>query len=121
MLLTINIGNSSLRFGVFRGRECIARWIIKTKPLKSADEYSVVINSMLIQHGLSAEIIEEIMIASVVPVLSPEFATMSLELFGHEACFINHHMETGLSYPIEEPEELGADLLANAAVSRKFI
>lgn len=117
MLLTINIGNSSLRFGVFDGRECIARWLIKSKPHKSADEYIVVVHSLLKEHGVEIERIDGVIAASVVPVLTGVLCESFTELFGHEPVFINYKMKSGLSFPIEKPSELGGDLLANGAAA----
>ena len=38
-------------------------------------------------------------------------------LLGKEPIFIDYRMKTGLTFPIAEPHELGADLLANAAAA----
>lgn len=117
MLLAINIGNSSLRFGVFDGRECIAKWIIKSQPNKSDDEYQVVIHSLLREHNIDADCIDSVVVASVVPHLSGLIRNAVYSLFGLEPVFINYKMNTGLTYPVEHPVQLGADLLANAAAA----
>ena len=120
MLLALNIGNSSLRFAVFNDRECMARWIIKSKPCKSSDEYIAVIHSLMLEHGVASGDISEIVAASVVPELSGELRIALYELFLIEPVFINYKMNTGLTYPIEEPYQLGADLLANAAAANLY-
>ena len=117
MLLAVNIGNSSLRFGVFKGRECRARWLIQTKPHKSSDEYIVVIHSLLREQKLKTSDIDSIIAASVVPALTGELGNALERLFGHVPVFINHRMNSGLTFPIQNPNELGADLLANGAAA----
>ena len=117
MLLSVNIGNSSIRFGVFNGSECSSHWIIQSKPHKSADEYIYIIHSLLNEHGIDKGQIKRITAASVVPELNGELKTAFFELFGCNPTFIDYRMKTGLLYPIEEPKELGADLLANAAAA----
>ena len=117
MLLAVNIGNSNVRFGVFHGDECKARWLIQTKPLRSSDEYIVILHSMLKEHKLKSSEIDNVVCASVVPALTGVFREALAEKFGHEPVFIDYRMNTGISYPIERPVELGADLLANAAAA----
>lgn len=117
MILTVNIGNSSLRFGVFDGRRYHKGWILQSKPRKSADEYIIVIRSMLNENKINIDEIEDVMIASVVPALTGELRDAVKGLFGIDARFIDYKMNTGLSYPIEDPVELGADLLANAVAA----
>jgi len=117
MILAVNIGNSSLRFGVFEGREFKTGWIFQSKPLKSSDEYIVGIRSMLIEYKIDKEKIEDVIIASVVPALTGAFRDAIRGLFGKDACFIDYRMKSGLSFPILEPVEMGADLLSNAAAA----
>ena len=117
MLLAINIGNSNIRFGIFRGQDCRASWMIQSKPHKSADEYIVTIHSLLREQGFKTRDIKDIIAASVVPALSGEIADALTRLFGCEPVFINHRMDSGLTFPVENPTELGADLLANGAAA----
>ncbi|MBI9106885.1 MAG: type III pantothenate kinase [Spirochaetales bacterium] len=117
MILAVNIGNSSLRFGIFEGRDFKTGWTLQTKPFKSSDEYVIAIHSMFIQHKLDLNQIEDIIIASVVPPLAAAIRDAVKELFGRNARFINYRMKSGLSFPIEQPSEMGADLLSNAAAA----
>ena len=117
MLLAVNIGNSSLRFGVFKGSECVARWLIKTKPHKSADEYVVVVHSLFKEHGVKVESIDSVIAASVVPVLTGVLRESFTVMFGRAPIFINYKMNSGLTFPVEKPTELGGDLLANGAAA----
>ncbi len=117
MLLAVNVGNSNIRFGVFKGRDCSARWMIQSKPHKSADEYIVIIHSMLKENNIKIHQIDRIITASVVPALTGVFREAFKKMFGLEPVFINYKMNSGLSFPIESPAELGADLLANAAAA----
>ena len=117
MILAINIGNSSIRFGIFNGKDLVTRWILQSRPLKSADEYIVAIRSMFDEYGVKTGLIDDIIIASVVPALTEAFRDAIPGLFQKDAMFIDYKMNTGLTYPIDEPSELGADLLANAAAA----
>ena len=117
MILAINIGNSSLRFGVFDGREYKTGWILQSKPIKSADEYVVSIHAMFSEYGIERQWIDGVIIASVVPQLTGIFRSAVRGLLGIEAQFIDYKMNTGLKFPIDEPAELGADLIANAAAA----
>ncbi len=117
MLLTLNIGNSSLRFGIFNGRDCLAHWIIQSKPHRSSDEYIVSIHSMMDENNISINDIHRLICASVVPELTGTIKFALKGLFGIEPVVINSRMKTGITFPVENPSELGADLLANAVAA----
>ena len=47
MLLTIDIGNTNIVFGVRQNDEWLNHWRIQTDPLKTADEYEVIFRSLI--------------------------------------------------------------------------
>ncbi|MDC7228407.1 MAG: type III pantothenate kinase [Spirochaetales bacterium] len=59
--------------------------------------------------------------ASVVPALIDIIRRAVSDLFGFEPVFIDYRMKTGLYFPFEKPEELGPDLLANAAAAHNYM
>ena len=49
MLLCIDIGNTNIKLGLYRGDDLISRWRIFTDPAKLADEYGVMLLSLVFQ------------------------------------------------------------------------
>lgn len=117
MVLTVNIGNSNIRFSVFDGEESRASWFIQTHPHRSAYEYQVVLRSLLEEYGIAITAITHCVAGSVVPELTGEMRDCLRNEFGCEPLFVDHSLNTGLEYPIDNPAELGADLLANAVAA----
>jgi len=116
MLITIDVGNSSINIGYFLDSEFLAQKIA-THPLRSADEYGVLMSDFLEQNHIEKKIFNCI-ISSVVTshtmVLREAVEKLSENAFS-DIIVLNHQMETGLNFKIKAPEELGTDRLANAA------
>lgn len=117
MLLAINIGNSSIRFGVFKKDKCVAKWLIKSKVQRYPDEYKILLYSLMQENKIRSSNIKSVVAASVVPELSGPIRDVVKQLFKKEVMFINIKMNTGIIFPVENMTELGADLLANAVAA----
>ena len=46
MLLCVDIGNTNIKLGLYRGEELVTHWRIFTDPSKLADEYAVLLLSL---------------------------------------------------------------------------
>ena len=46
MLLAIDVGNTNVVLGVFRGEELVESWRLATDNKRSADEYGTILGSM---------------------------------------------------------------------------
>ena len=70
MILTIDIGNTNVKFGLFDGEEPRAFWRVSTKASRTSDEYGMVLYGLLRQNGISFDNIEAAVMSSVTPALS---------------------------------------------------
>jgi type III pantothenate kinase len=109
MLLTIDIGNSNIVLGVFQDKVLIDKFRLRTDTLKTEDEYSIVINELLAPYAVSGAII-----SSVVPKLNRVFKNFLLKHYNIEPLVIGPGMKTGLAIRLDNPREIGADLVASA-------
>jgi len=82
MLLCIDIGNTNIVLGLYRGKELVAHWRIATDHQRLADEYAVLLLELFNHRGYSVSDVEGIAIASVVPPLTSTFMVLSKEYFG---------------------------------------
>lgn len=114
MLLTIDIGNTNIKLGVYQGDTLLAHWRMATERLKLADEYSVVIHNLFGLAGLGRGDMKGCAISCVVPPLTSQFRTLSRAYLGVEPVIIGPGVATGLRYEIDTPEQLGADRVANS-------
>ncbi|WP_207573366.1 type III pantothenate kinase [Blattabacterium sp. DPU] len=114
MLLTINIGNSSLRFGLFNNNynlKCNCSWIINSNPQRSLDEYILLFRNIYQQYGILYKFIQNIVIGSVVPTLTKKVEQSLYEIHKIKPILV----DINSSSPIKHySHQLGTDLYANA-------
>ncbi|RJX23295.1 MAG: type III pantothenate kinase [Ammonifex sp.] len=115
MILVLDIGNTNITAGVFRERELIAAWRLATRREQTADEMGLVFRQFLREEGLNPEDIVDVMACSVVPPLNPVVEAMSQRYFKQPVFFIGPGTRTGVSIKYENPREVGADRVVNAA------
>ncbi|WP_185877285.1 type III pantothenate kinase [Blattabacterium cuenoti] len=118
MLLTINIGNSNIRFGLFKHNDktenlqCNHSWIISSIPYKSSDEYILLFKNIYDQKKIFLKQIKNIVIGSVVPQLTNVIYQSIYEIHKINPLIVNKYSKS----PIKEHNfhQLGTDLYANA-------
>jgi type III pantothenate kinase len=117
MLLVVDIGNSNVVAGVYQGPRLRRSWRFASNPLKTADEYAVLLEDFFKQAKLKPAQIKAAIIASVVPPLVPVFEEALRRLFGLDALLVGPHLDLGLGIRTRHPEEVGADRLVNAVAA----
>lgn len=117
MLLTIDIGNSNIVWGLFRQQELIGSWRLETDPLQTAEAYGDRLSRQLVTAQQSADAITGTIICSVVPTLTPVFECIAQAFFHHRPLVVSSAMETGLVIRYADPRTLGADRLVNAVAA----
>ncbi len=114
MLLAIDVGNTSISFGIFDKKELIKQFNLTSDKKRSADEYGTIINSILTQKGIAKENIKAAVMGSVVPNLTDILKEAVKNYLGLEVLKVTSKINTGIKYLLENPKELGADRIANA-------
>ncbi|MDA3947608.1 MAG: type III pantothenate kinase [Spirochaeta sp.] len=117
MILTIDVGNTNVAFGIWDGTGWIEHWRLHTDPEQTPDEYFVLFQNLLrlSEHRLAD--IRRVVISSVVPTLTPTIVRVSRRLTQQEPLLITHALITGLDPDTPIPPELGSDLLSNAVAA----
>jgi type III pantothenate kinase len=108
MLLTIDIGNTTTKFGVFENEKLVKRHIIPTIRSKSADEIYQSIGDELSFN------IRGVIISSVVPELNESFQKLAENHFNSSATFVSHDFDFGFEIKYNPPESVGIDRLIAA-------
>ncbi|MFH1647715.1 MAG: type III pantothenate kinase [Chloroflexota bacterium] len=117
MLLAIDIGNTNITIGMFDGDELKATWRISTGIHRMADEYGVMLLSLLHQHGLAASDVTKVSLCSVVPPLTATFEELSQRYFNTTPLAVGSGIKTGVRIRMDNPREVGADRIADAAAA----
>ena len=117
MLLTIDIGNSNIVWGLFHGPRLVAHWRIATDAKKTSDEYGVLFSSLLAHSGQLPVQITGAILSSVVPALTGTFEAMIENYFKRTPLVVSTDIETGLILKYANPKEIGSDRIVNAVAA----
>ena len=117
MLLVIDVGNTNIVLGVFKGKELLDHWRISTNKLRTTDEYGVLIRDLFYLNDVNSEDIDSIIISSVVPPVMPTLERMCQRYFGLVPLIIGPGVKTGMDIKYDNPREVGADRIVNAVAA----
>jgi len=117
MLLAIDIGNTDTTFGVFDSEELRATWHIATDIHRMADEYGALLLNLMRQQGLDIPNIKAIALCSVVPPLISTFDELFQRYFHISPLVVGAGVKTGVRIRMDNPREVGADRIVNAAAA----
>lgn len=121
MLLVIDVGNTNIVLGIFKGKELMDHWRVSTNRLQTTDEYGVLIRNLFYLNGVNSDEIDAIIISSVVPPVMPTLERMCQRYFGLTPLVIGPGVKTGMDIKYDNPREVGADRIVNAvAAYEKF-
>ncbi len=117
MLLAIDIGNTNVVLGVFEGERLRESWRVGTKASITADEYAMIVKDLFAFSGIDFRQIDGIIISTVVPPLLSIMTEMSRKYFKIEPLVVTSELKTGITLSYENPREIGADRIVNAAAA----
>jgi type III pantothenate kinase len=117
MLLAIDIGNTDTTLGVFDGEELRATWHMATDIHRMADEYAALLLNLMRQQGLDIADIKAIALCSVVPPLISTFDKLFQRYFHIKPLVVGAGVKTGVRIRMDNPREVGADRIINAAAA----
>jgi type III pantothenate kinase len=117
MLLVIDIGNTNIVIGLYRGDELASHWRLQTNTRKTEDEYGVLIRQLFETSNTPSERIEGAILASVVPPMQSMFVAMIHRYFGVDPLVVGPGIKTGMPILYENPREVGADRIVNAVAA----
>ncbi len=118
MLLVIDIGNSSITTGIFAGDHLLCRLEIPTRPQGDPGLYRGEFEKLLSGKNVEKPL-NGVIISSVVPELTDALARSVKEISMGEPLTVDCSLDTGLTFDVERPEEIGADRIANAVAALK--
>lgn len=113
MLLTIDIGNTNIKYGVFDGENLIASFRVTSRLTRTADEYGAVLLNLLASSGVKTSDVDGIIISSVIPPLNYTICHMCEYFFGIQPLMVGPGIKTGMNIKAENPKEVGADRIVN--------
>ncbi|SMC03082.1 type III pantothenate kinase [Sulfobacillus thermosulfidooxidans DSM 9293] len=110
-LLAIDIGNTHIKVGLYHHGQWQEEWRLSTDPKRTADEYRIPLKSFL--QDVLVEQVDQVVMASVVPLLTPVFHRVARTLSDAPPLDVTPP-GYGLKVQYTPPDSLGADRFVNA-------
>lgn len=117
MLLSIDIGNTNMEFGVFQGKTIKAKFRLGTNRNITSDEIGLFLSQFLLINGMSKSDIQDIIIATVVPQVMYSVNNAMKKYIGKTPIIVGEDLPYGIENRYERPGEVGADRLVNAVAA----
>lgn len=117
MLLTVDIGNSHITMGVYEGKllRFVARLVTETR--RTQDQYAVELCDIMKLYCVDKKDLTGAIVSSVVPEMTIILADAIAKSTGIRPLVLGPGIKTGLNIKIDNPAQLGADLVAGAVAA----
>lgn len=117
MLLAVDVGNTNITLGLYDGAALRDSWRLQTDPQRTPDEYELLLRGLLQARGHAPGTVDRVIMASVVPVLTPTLASMLRRICGQEPLVVGPGTKTGITVRYSPPSDVGADRVVNAVAA----
>lgn len=112
MLLTVDIGNTSITLGAYKNNDLVFTARLMTDREKNGDEYAAVLSDILKLNNAEPDGFEGAIISSVVPEITGNFSLALKKIIGKEPLIVGEKYNGNLKVHILPVSYLGADLIA---------
>ena len=121
MLLAVDIGNTNITIGVYDGLSLEFTARTATDSDRTGDQYAVELMGMFALNKCETASIDGAILSSVAPAVTNAMCSAVSKVVGIEPLMVGPGIRTGLNIAINDPAELGADLLcASVAALHKY-
>jgi type III pantothenate kinase len=120
MLLALDVGNTNIALGLYDGDLPGPRWRLATDHARMPDEYGLLMIHLLQHAGIPPQEIHAIALASVVPPLTNTIVQACKHYLGNTPLVVDIGMKTGVCVRVEDPRQVGADRVVDAAAVHKL-
>ncbi|MCR5664651.1 MAG: type III pantothenate kinase [Oscillospiraceae bacterium] len=118
MILAIDVGNTNIVLGAINGGKQVFSARLATDRSKTADQYALDLQGVLLMHGVKPETLEGGILSSVVPYLQTVIPQAVKLLTGLNLLVVGPGIKTGLNIRMDDPGAVGSDLIVGAVAAR---
>jgi type III pantothenate kinase len=122
VILVFDVGNTELTIGLFAETELRGHWRVMTDVARTADEFGVLVRTLLATSGFAADVVRSVAIGSVVPRVTSPLSNACVSYFAvGQPLIVDAAADLPITLDVDEPLTVGADRLINTlAASRLF-
>ena len=120
MIIAFDVGNSEITVGLFDDSQLASHWRLTTAAPRTADEFSLLIRSILGGDFSTPGRVQGSAVCSVVPAVTPMLAAACETSFGQKPVIIDGRAKLPIKLDVEEPFTVGADRIANTLAASRI-
>ena len=113
MNVCIDVGNTTIAMGFYQNDKFHSKMVHNTIVNRTEDEYVVLLEETLSSLKIKKDVIEIIIYSSVVPSINQPFKAALKRVLNKEVFSVGPGIKTGLSLRVDNPNEIGSDLIAD--------
>lgn len=114
MIFTVDIGNTNIVLGCYDNEDLVFIERLSTNQNATSLEYTVMLKNVLDLYNIKPENFEGAIISSVVPNVTSVVSIATEKLINKKPIVVGPGIKTGVSIKIDNPAQLGSDLLIAA-------
>lgn len=119
MVIAVDIGNTNIVFGFFVQGRLENTLRITTDSGRTSDEYRLILEQFINSENLK-DGVEDFLISSVVPPLTPIFRAVARKFSCKEPILISADLPLGIEFDISEPKLTGTDRICDIFEAHKM-
>ncbi|HIT89292.1 MAG TPA: type III pantothenate kinase [Candidatus Merdenecus merdavium] len=117
MLMVVDVGNTDITVGFFKGEELKATFRMVTRESRTSDEYGMFICNLAERKGIKIEEIEDVIMGSVVPDIMYSLTRGIIKYLNIHPMIVGPGTKTGIRVTTVNPKEIGADRIIDAVAA----
>jgi type III pantothenate kinase len=121
ILLTMDVGNTNIKFGLWVGDRMEHNWRVNTRQYSSGDELGFLLEGFLRIQGYGFRDVSDLVVANVVSPMRPPIERLGLRYFGRPPLMVEAHTQDVMPIRYDDPREVGADrVVGSVAAYERF-
>lgn len=117
MIFAIDVGNTHIVLGCLEGDSLLFTARVHTDRAKTADEYALIFRNLCDLHQIDRSQVEGSVLSCVVSELTDTLCRSVELVIHHRPLVVGAGIKTGLNIKIDDPGQLGADLVVAAVAA----
>ena len=115
MILAVDVGNTNIVIGCCKENKIEFVERLSTDPNATVLEYAISFKNVLELYGIGQENIDGAIISSVVPSVTLTIKSAIKKIVNVDSMVIGPGLKTGVNITLDNPAQLGSDLVVDAA------
>ena len=120
MILVVDVGNTNIVMGIFKGEKLISNWRISTSSERTSDEMGLLLLQFFNHAQVNPNDVKDVIISSVVPPVMYALELAINKYINSEPLIVSSKIKTGINILYDNPKEVGADRIVNAVAALKL-